>query len=339
MDSALIALCCQELSARFTSRTESPNLLPGSCPQLAELARDVFNSTMANERDLNDLVYFAAQRAEGSGQFTESDRRARLRGALAFIMCNVVPDDHDTYLVKLGNPAVAFTGRFTKKFRDTWAFMEYKRAQGFDPHLSYTYKSGQNARRFFQEALVDALREALQSWEAFRHYAVASRETQRVVLRPAGNPEWGADPETAGTGSYFDRNEFISETVPDGTILPQDAEFTKTWLLRNAGNVPWVNRSIQRLTPLTIYYPHSAMIIPIPDTMPDKVATISVRLRAPSLPGFSEVRFKMIHENGDFCWPELYTSGLILAIEVQSRARFHQQSEDLACRYEGEPGR
>lgn len=331
MDPTVLSLCHQELATRFTSRVESPSLLVGNCPNLAELARKLFTSTTVNERDLNDLVYFSAEfSADHSG---DSSQRAKLRGALAFIFCNVVPDDHDIYLVKQGNPEMVYTGKFTKKFRDTWAFMEYKRANNFNPHLSYTYKSGQNARKSFQESLLDALYNALMSWEDFRSYALESRKNQ-----PPTQPVFEeATPDLKNPGSgkshKVDRTQFISETVPDGSVFAENSEFTKTWLLRNAGNVPWVNRSVRRLTPLSPNYPHSAMVIPIPDTMPDKVAIISVRIIAPSIPGFSEVRFKMIDENGDFCWPNRFGSSLLLAIEVQTQARIHEQSEQISCRY------
>lgn len=116
-------------------------------------------------------------------------------------------------------------------------------------------------------------------------------------------------------GHEVDTCEFVTETVPDGSMMPFGTAFVKTWTIRNTGNVPWIGRYTKRITPQTPLFSHTAELTPVPTTLPGETMTISVDVVANRLAGFSEVRFKMVDEHGELCWPVLYPYGLTMVIE------------------------
>lgn len=310
MDASLREQCLTELATRFSTTRESPQLSIAECPSLATATTKAFGLSSLTEQDLNDFVYLAAEFAESA--FPDARRRALARAGLAFLYCTLIPNDHDMYLIKQGNPQMKSVSKNTKKARDTWAFMEYKRALNFDRNDSYSSKSGQTHRELFQTSLVSAIEHSLEKWAEFCSYAQQSRSRDSVYKYSVANEELNHH-----SPDSLDRDEFVTETIPDGSIFYVGAEFTKTWVIKNIGNVTWRGRFLRRITPLSPTYPHSAFQIPVPLTRPGQTAALEVPVRAGYAPGFSEVRFKMVHENGDICWPETNPNGLVLAIETR----------------------
>lgn len=312
IDELTVSICHDELVDRFTAKQRVVNLNVEACPKLAEIAQMVFGSPVASVRDLNDLIQYSV-RFNQAAQPTVRDR-ALVRGGLAFLFCNLVPDDHDLFLIQRGNPGTKISAKDTKKVRDTWAFMNYKRALSADPDGSYTAKSGQNLRPEFRDAVAGALGFALKQWPEFSAQAQswrADQQNSRILIVPEDSES------RLEAKNKIDRTFFITETFPDGTTVPFGASFVKSWTLRNNGNVPWIGRSLKRITPQSQIYPFTAELTPIATTLPGETVTISVDVVATRVPGFSEVRFKMIHENGEICWPHLYPYGVVLAIETR----------------------
>ncbi|NYE96539.1 hypothetical protein FHU41_002789 [Psychromicrobium silvestre] len=123
-------------------------------------------------------------------------------------------------------------------------------------------------------------------------------------------------------GSEVQRNEsgsdvaeLVSETIPDGTIFPFGSTFTKTWTLRNSGNVPWNNRQLKRMTPNSATYPYSPDFVAVPHTLPGEATMISVDITVTRYPSLAQVRFKMVDEHGHLCWPYLNPLGLTVIVE------------------------
>jgi len=307
LDEATISACCAEIAERFSPRQKINSLRVQACPALVGVAKRLFGSTSESERDLNDLVHFAAMFTEPT--LSEAKERALLRAGEAFLFCSRVPNDHDFFLIQRGNPGPRIASRDTKKVRDTWAFMTYKRSLLGNPEDSFTAKSGQKMRPDFRDATIAAVAKSLRNWDEFQQTAAGFRAEQlasRLMTRPYDK-----------TSPQVDTCEFITETVPDGSLMPFGTAFVKTWTIRNTGNVPWIGRSSKRITPLTPLFPHTAELTPIPTTLPGETVTISVDVVSNRLPGFSEVRFKMVDENGEFCWPVLYPYGLTMVIETR----------------------
>lgn len=310
LDDAVIEACCQEIADRFTAQQKISSLRVGACPNLSALARRLFGSEADSERDLNDLVHFSIKFTELT--LAEPRDRALLRAGQAFVFCARVPNEHDIFLIQRGNPGAKISSRDTKKVRDTWAFMNYKRALLGNPEDSYTAKSGQKMRSEFQKALVSAVSGALQSWDLFRQSARKFRTEQlasRLTARPDAN-------ENSNRRSV-DMCEFVSETIPDGSLIPFGTSFMKSWTIRNIGNTPWINRAMKRITPQTPLFPHTAEFTPLATTLPGETVTISVEVISSRLAGFSELRFKMVDQDGEICWPVLYPYGLTMVIETR----------------------
>ena len=121
-----------------------------------------------------------------------------------------------------------------------------------------------------------------------------------------------------------DASMFVGDTIPHGTAMQPGEWFEKQWRIRNSGTVPWVGRQLERQGPLTgPGLITSERYIPIPNTKPGKVATISVKLRAPSYDCTSIAYFKMVKtlEGGALalCFPEDYQLGLDVLVGVSLR--------------------
>jgi hypothetical protein len=115
-----------------------------------------------------------------------------------------------------------------------------------------------------------------------------------------------------------DSSEFIRDvTIPDGSILDPGQEFVKTWEIRNAGNVPWKDRYLTRIGanhgPALV---SSAARERIPNTNPGECVEVSVKLKAPEVATTTTGIWKMTFKDGKLCYPERYTYGLSLIIQV-----------------------
>ncbi len=122
-----------------------------------------------------------------------------------------------------------------------------------------------------------------------------------------------------------DASVFVGDTIPHGTAMQPGEWFEKQWRIRNSGKVPWVGRQLERQGPLTgPGLITSERYIPIPDTKPGKVATISAKLRAPSYDCTSIAYFKMVKTlEGDavaLCFPEDYQLGLDVLVSIREKS-------------------
>ena len=95
-----------------------------------------------------------------------------------------------------------------------------------------------------------------------------------------------------------DQVDFITETVPDGSILSPGQVFTKTWTLRNSGTCAWdANYHL-------IFFSGNAMGAPAAKqltnetVMPGGHVTISLELQAPNTTGIHRGDFKLRNAGG-----------------------------------------
>jgi len=102
-----------------------------------------------------------------------------------------------------------------------------------------------------------------------------------------------------------DSSKFMGDiTVPDGTQVKVNQEFTKVWALANVGTVDWHNRFLARINPTADADGcHSPDRVAIGDTPPGQQVMISVLVTAPSHPGKCWVSWKMVDENGQEYFP------------------------------------
>jgi Ig-like domain from next to BRCA1 gene len=102
-----------------------------------------------------------------------------------------------------------------------------------------------------------------------------------------------------------DGSDWVSDvTIPDGSEVKAESEFVKTWEIRNSGQVPWRGRYLQREGSFTS--PDSCVTanrVPVPETEPGAPVRISVEVRAPASPGWCQVHWKMVDEDGRILFP------------------------------------
>lgn len=115
-----------------------------------------------------------------------------------------------------------------------------------------------------------------------------------------------------------DHSEFVAElTVPDGSIMLPGQDFVKSWVIRNAGETPWIGRSLRRMgagsAPGMIVAPH---VVAIPTTMPGETVQIDIPMTAPTVAAFTTCLYKMIDASGNLCFPDRHPAGLSVVIHV-----------------------
>jgi hypothetical protein len=128
-----------------------------------------------------------------------------------------------------------------------------------------------------------------------------------LTFRPGRSPggpnrkvSSGAQPAVPGDDSRF----VADVTVPDGSRIPVDEDFVKTWEIQNVGSAVWENRFLQREGPTDgPGLCSSAPRVPIPRTRPGASVQISVRFRAPGLPGSCYTEWKMVDADGRYFFP------------------------------------
>lgn len=192
--------------------------------------------------------------------------------------------------------------------------MNYKRAMAADPSISYTAKSGWKMRQIIARSILDAIQKTFAEWNEFEHLARSLR-SERLIGRLPSTP---MDEMTDLSQEAGDMCEYVSENYPDGSLLPFNTAFTKTWVLRNNGSVPWIDRWQRRHTPLSPMFPRTPDAVRVPNTLPGETANISVDVLTTRVSGFSEVRFKMVDRNGELCWPTFYPYGSGFVIETRN---------------------
>lgn len=154
--------------------------------------------------------------------------------------------------------------------------------------------------RFEAEGLLLSL------FEAVAH----SREEKRRRATRAGRRQQAAAPG--------DATAFVSETIPQGTLLLPGEVFEKTWTIRNVGNVSWRNRQLERQGPLTgPGLITSARHYPIAETAPGESVVIGAILKAPTHDATSIAYFKMVDADGMLCFPDEHQLGLDVLVRVE----------------------
>ncbi|MHB9131149.1 MAG: DUF4062 domain-containing protein [Armatimonadota bacterium] len=113
----------------------------------------------------------------------------------------------------------------------------------------------------------------------------------------------------------FDDSSFVADvTVPDGTIIRVNEEFTKIWEIRNTGCVAWEGRTlIEENTGVSGLVP-SERRVALATTLPGETLNISVRFIAPKYPCSCESYWKMIDASGRYCYPR--KKGLFCRVKV-----------------------
>lgn len=112
-----------------------------------------------------------------------------------------------------------------------------------------------------------------------------------------------------------DKTLFIKDvTIPDGTSIPVNTTFEKTWRVKNIGNVVWKNRYLKRMTPMSGLICSSPAMVPIPETQPGETIDISVTFKTPHLPGSCRTDWKTSDDRGNLYFPDMH--GLFSIVTV-----------------------
>jgi len=102
----------------------------------------------------------------------------------------------------------------------------------------------------------------------------------------------------------LDDSDFVSDLgVADGDSVKLGTRFTKTWQIRNNGMVAWKNRRLCEENPGASGLIPDQPCVPIPDTMPGQIATISVEFTAPDYSATCKSIWRMRDENNQHCLP------------------------------------
>lgn len=87
---------------------------------------------------------------------------------------------------------------------------------------------------------------------------------------------------TGAPGTANDRAEFVDDvSIPDGTIFPPNASFTKTWRLQNTGPTTWTKDYALVFTDGSLLGAPDKVAIP-QDVTPGQMVDISVSMVAPA---------------------------------------------------------
>lgn len=164
----------------------------------------------------------------------------------------------------------------------------------------------------FVLAALGALASAV-SWIRYRD----SRDEKTPVEMPSNTAV--TQPVKPGPLVPGDDTKFIADvTVPDGSTLRPGEKFTKVWLVRNNGTVPWLGRSLRRQGaasgPGLIQAPNA---VPIRRTMPGQQVRVEIDMVAPSVPTSTTCIYKMTDKSGRLYFPGKY--GLSVTINVSEQ--------------------
>lgn len=174
-----------------------------------------------------------------------------------------------------------------------------------------TITAAETGRDIPSEALVHQLDELLEaSGMLLSRYEAVVAEKRRSRLNRTRRD---VSPDARTT----DQSLFVSETIPDGTLMEAGERFDKTWAIRNAGDIVWENRLLARIgiasgvglitTPATV---------PIATTQPGETVTITVPCVAHGIQGTSLAAFKMTDLEGRMLFPDRYFPGLQVQVNV-----------------------
>lgn len=112
-----------------------------------------------------------------------------------------------------------------------------------------------------------------------------------------------------------DKTLFIKDvTIPDGTAIPVNTTYVKTWRVQNIGNVVWKNRYLKRITPPSDLICSSPAMVPIPETAPGEIIDISVTFKTPHLPGSCRTDWKTSDVRGNLYFPDMHSLFSIVTV-------------------------
>lgn len=115
-----------------------------------------------------------------------------------------------------------------------------------------------------------------------------------------------------------DASEFIEDTIPHGTLMAPSQSFTKTWRIRNSGQVAWVGRRLERQGPLAgPGLITSERYVSTPDAEPGDTIEIAANLRAPGYDCSSIAYFELVDKAARVCFPDVYQLGLDVLVLVR----------------------
>jgi transcriptional regulator with XRE-family HTH domain len=99
--------------------------------------------------------------------------------------------------------------------------------------------------------------------------------------------------------------KFIKDvTIPDGTPIPINTRFTKTWRVQNIGTVPWKEKHLKRITPQDPNLCYSRDSIPLPTVESGEIIDISIEFTTPRYPGTCRTDWKMVDNNENLIFPD-----------------------------------
>jgi transcriptional regulator with XRE-family HTH domain len=192
-----------------------------------------------------------------------------------------------------------------------WSQAQVAAATGQDPSQISRVEKGERRlsatlaafyeQQFHGSGLLLSLSEAAEDFESLRR----RRRDPRLIAAQASYPLSG------------DACEFVGEDPPDGISVPLGHRFVKTWTIRNSGVVHWSGRRLMRIGPHvgpTIL--QSPRFVPIPDTAPGALASISVQLRAPKVQVVGQAKWKMVDDEDLLYFPDAYSVGLAALVLV-----------------------
>jgi transcriptional regulator with XRE-family HTH domain len=173
--------------------------------------------------------------------------------------------------------------------------------------------SAEDGHDMVSELVVHRLEDALDTGGVLiaRYEAVLVERRRLKLIRATGTSVPVPDRNPG------DASSFVSETVPDGTLMTPGQRFTKTWTIRNTGSEPWRGRFLARVgiaagsglitTPVRV---------PIPDTDSGEAVTIAVPCVAHVIEGTSNAAFKMTDDADRLFFPDRYHPGLQVQVTV-----------------------
>ena len=108
-----------------------------------------------------------------------------------------------------------------------------------------------------------------------------------------------------------DKSVLIGETLRDGTPVLAGDKVAKKFILKNAGSIAWIGRSIRSINSSEV------VSASVPNTKPGETCVVTVRMRAPNRAGIWRVDFQMLNAHGDQCFPDGY--GMWSSLDVKVR--------------------
>lgn len=113
----------------------------------------------------------------------------------------------------------------------------------------------------------------------------------------------------------YDDSRFVGDiTIPNGSIVGTEERFTKTWEIENNGLMVWENRYLREDNRGVSGLVPDQPIVSIPITYPGERVAISVNFTTPEHPASCESYWKMVDEDGNYCFP--HKVGLNCCVKV-----------------------